>query len=205
MLFRLDQLSAPLSGIAVWGDSTTRGATATSVNERVTSQLAQVSGRIVSNCGIGSRPPAAIIRSFLGMPPRMHGWTHILFYGRVSNDTDAETVISAIEKAARHPAWGRTIITTPITGGYSDDFNPGGSMYPERVLVRDHVLAEYPDQTIDLHQILIDANDGSAGDLEDVANDVTPRSLRSDAIHHSDAGQLLIAQSFYDAIFARRW
>jgi len=54
-------------------------------------------------------------------------------------------------------------------------------------------------------QALADANDGSAGDLQDVADDVCPRSLRTDGIHLNAAGQDVFAAAMRTKLAAEGW
>jgi hypothetical protein len=52
--------------------------------------------------------------------------------------------------------------------------------------------AVYGARFIDVQQALMDANDGSAGDLADIANGITPRSLRNDVYHPNYAGRVVV-------------
>jgi hypothetical protein len=61
------------------------------------------------------------------------------------------------------------------------------------------------DKVITTHEAMKAANDGSAGDLEDVANDICPRSLREDGIHPNQAGQDVLAATIYAKLAARGW
>ncbi|USQ97228.1 SGNH/GDSL hydrolase family protein [Caulobacter sp. RL271] len=58
----------------------------------------------------------------------------------------------------------------------------------------------YGRRFIDINSALAAANDGSPGDLSDIAKGWTPRSLRFDAIHLNDAGYQVVADTIYAAI-----
>jgi len=48
-------------------------------------------------------------------------------------------------------------------------------------------------------------NDGSANDLQDVANNIVPRSLRSDAIHETEEGTAIRTKSIQQFIARKGW
>lgn len=60
--------------------------------------------------------------------------------------------------------------------------------------------ALYGRRFVDINAPLAAANDGSAGDLSDIAKGWTPRSLRYDDIHPNAAGRQIIADTLYAAI-----
>lgn len=206
-MIALDRLSAPKAAIIVWGDSTTAGATATNAAARVCSQLAVsfTPDRMVVNCGIGGESPMQIVDRLTAIPSEMMGLTHIFNLGRIETGMDDTDYISAVDAAMTFIPHSRRVICTATNGGYVDDYLSTGTKYAERIAVRSHILATYPNNFIDLQQVLLDANDGSANDLADLAEEVVPRSLRNDDIHHTDAAQLLIAQTFRDFVLAKGW
>lgn len=65
----------------------------------------------------------------------------------------------------------------------------------------------YPDAWVEVQDALWDANDGSAGDLEDVANGITPRSLREpgDGLHLNAAGSGVVAAQVVAKMTADGW
>lgn len=65
--------------------------------------------------------------------------------------------------------------------------------------------AHYGNRFVDLRAALLAAHNGSAGDLEDVAAGIPPRSLRSDQFHLNALGQAVTAQAFYTATLACGW
>lgn len=66
--------------------------------------------------------------------------------------------------------------------------------------LRDALATAFGVHYLDCNDDLAAANDGSAGDLSDVANGYTPRSLRGDNIHLNQAGQDVIFACVRDGL-----
>lgn len=86
-----------------------------------------------------------------------------------------------------------------------------GDSAPSRatILARNATLAAtLGDRFVDVFTALAEANDGSPTDLADVADSITPSSLRSDAVHLNDAGYAVVAAAFKaasDSMEAAGW
>jgi hypothetical protein len=65
-----------------------------------------------------------------------------------------------------------------------------------------HVGADHYVECLPLLQA---ANDGSANDLQDVSNNIVPRSLRVDVIHETSAGTNIRTQQIVDFINGKGW
>lgn len=72
---------------------------------------------------------------------------------------------------------------------------------------RDFIRNTYPDNHVQIYQALLDGNDGSAGDLADVAEGIFPRSLRAsgDSVHLVAAGYNIVAAQVVAKMTANGW
>lgn len=77
--------------------------------------------------------------------------------------------------------------------------------YDDSTALNARLKATYGARFVDVLSDLIGANDGSEGDLEDVASGYTPRSLRVDGVHLNDAGYAIVAAGFKAATDAMGW
>jgi lysophospholipase L1-like esterase len=203
--------------ISVWGDSQIVGATGTSAATRLCSVLARkfTPTRGVTNNGIGGESPTEVSNRVLAIPEHQRQWVHVFWFGAAQDSTtgagdgnDPQTYIDAVDAAMAHIPHGRKVMLTVTNAGAPNTSHlkdPEGSRYQARVQTTAHIIATYPDNYLDIHQILLDANDGSAGDLEDLAQEIVPRSLRNDGIHNTDAAQELIAEAIFQFIAAKGW
>jgi hypothetical protein len=75
------------------------------------------------------------------------------------------------------------------------------------------IKARWPNNWVDFNGPLQNGGDGSAGDLADIANGITPRSLRVkdsdntviDFLHPNSAGNTIEANALYAAVQSRGW
>lgn len=91
----------------------------------------------------------------------------------------------------------RFIIMTPVTG------NPANVTYCEQI--EEWASQTYRDRVLRIREFSFQFNDGTTGDLEDVAAGVIPRSLRIDTIHFTTAFHAKIAELVADEINRRGW
>jgi hypothetical protein len=148
--------------------------------------------------------------------------TAVLWMG--ANNIDQVTIVQAdIASAVSHfkTLGKRVIIMTPIIaiGDGSPAGSPGTpgaaiSLAPynplsQRVVNRNTIgtwiLNTYPNNSIDILQVLQAGGNNSVGDNEDIANGGTPRSLRYDLIHPNAAGDVIIANAVYNLLTANKW
>jgi hypothetical protein len=101
------------------------------------------------------------------------------------------------------------IITPPLGGnptpGTSTGEGIGTATYNNCVALEDWATAEYGDRVIKIREWLMQFNDGSADDLDDVAKGVVPRSLRLDIIHNTTISNGHIARRIAYEINRRSW
>jgi lysophospholipase L1-like esterase len=196
------------STICVWGDSRVVGSTGTNALTRVCSVFANkfTPTRKVVNCGIGGDTIRQQLDRILNMPQHQRDWCHIFFFGGVGQDFSASLFIGIVDRAMEFVPHDRKLLMGPTNSATPlHAKTPPGDRYQPRLDARAHVSTAYPNNWLDIHQVLMDANDGSAGDLDDIAQEFVPRSLRGDDVHHNDAGQEIIAEAWYQSVISRRW
>ncbi|RKR82663.1 hypothetical protein BDD43_2848 [Mucilaginibacter gracilis] len=82
----------------------------------------------------------------------------------------------------------------------------GGTGYNYIIQTNQALRDAYPDNFIDVRQLLIRSYDSSqAQDVIDHTNDIVPTSLRSDAVHLNTAGYGIVAQAIKDFLLFKNW
>lgn len=130
-------------------------------------------------------------------PERAGVW--IVWAGSNNNYTQAELVKAETRRIVGMNKSGRVILLSPLG---STSFPVG---HRQRDWLQDHaewLLAEYGDNAIDATALLIANHDGSAEDRADAGNGIHPLSMRSDIVHLSTAGNLVIAEAVYDKMIS---
>lgn len=131
--------------------------------------------------------------------------TQYIDLGMPDTNTSAQ-YIGAVDDVMAAIPHGRVVLCIPVAGDYSQ-FYPEGAAYQGRIEAAEYIRTTYPNNAFEIHQILLDANDGSAGDLVDVANEVIPRSLRiaGDNIHQNNAGHVVRAAAVDAFLDTKQW
>ena len=145
-------------------------------------------------------------------------WGNIIWAGRNSLTTDlsvddpansaaARSVRAMVENIASRT---KRFIIFPVTNGLNE--GRGSATYDLVRAHEDYLAATYPDNFLNIRRVLIDRGLELAGitptaqDLDDVAADTIPASLRSDYIHHTTAAYVkVIAPAVADFITAKGW
>lgn len=120
--------------------------------------------------------------------------THWLWLGR-NGAQSGHTVLGDIAAAVASLGHNRYLV-----GSLLVPTAPGSS-----TTVNAQLAATYGPRFVNVLQMLIDANDGSPTDLDDVADGYVPSSLRSDASHLNDDGYAIVAEGFHAAHVAMGW
>lgn len=143
-------------------------------------------------CPAGSRfvPQAAVA----GRPA-----VALIWAGR--NDAAApDTVRATIAAMAARAAGGRYLVGA-VPAGADDD----AGVLAGLAALNAALAAAHGDRFVDLVAALQAGHDGSPDDLADIAAGLTPRSLRSDAVHLNAAGNALARTVWHDAVLAMGW
>ncbi|QQR40382.1 SGNH/GDSL hydrolase family protein [Devosia rhizoryzae] len=146
-----------------------------------------------------SAPPASAFVPADALAYRQH--TAWIWVGR-NNIADPDTVEADIAAMVQSLGHSRYLVGSILNGEGeamgSDEFDMIASLNAD-------LAAQYGTRFVDLRAALMAAHDDSAGDLQDVATGVPPRSLRSNAIHLNLKGQAVVAQAFQAATLSRGW
>lgn len=137
--------------------------------------------------------------------------TFIIFLGRnnlslpndIIRDIDACVALQkTIEK--------RFLIITPPNGGtlstgQSTSEGTGSSTLTNIKQVEDYVVQKYGDKVLKVREFSYQFNNGSADDLDDVAKETVPRSLRIDGVHWTTTFHAHVAQWVANQLNTRGW
>jgi len=138
-------------------------------------------------------------------------YTEIIWMGRnnLDNIEQIKADIRAMVVVQKTVEKRYLIITPPLGGnptpGTSTGEGIGTATYNNCVALEDWATAEYGDRVIKIREWLMQFNDGSADDLDDVAKGVVPRSLRLDIIHNTTISNGHIARRIAYEINRRSW
>ena len=121
--------------------------------------------------------------------------------GRELDGPGIEAEINKLTSLLNHNRWLYIEPLIPAT------FTVGTAARDEYDETNEYLFGTFPENIVSTYAALKAANDGSAGDLEDIDSeyDVCPRSLRSDDIHPNGAGQDVHASLVEDALDTRGW
>lgn len=136
---------------------------------------------------------------FDGTPTR-YDYTLVIMDGGL--DDEATAAIAAIDGIVAHLTHARWVWVQPspsswILGSSERTYNDN-----QLAIIAAHVGGNHYVETLPGLQAL---NDGSAGDLADVANGLVPRSLRSDYIHENVLGEAGRSKIIADFIRSKGW
>ena len=141
-------------------------------------------------------------------------YTNIIWMGRndLNDGIDIEITKTAIRRmvALQKTTERRFLIITPPMGGtqvagQSTAEGIGTAKFNQCVALEDWATNEFGDRVIKIREWLMQFNNGSADDLDDVAKGVVPRSLRIDTQHNTTASNGFIAQRIAYEINRRAW
>ena len=128
-----------------------------------------------------------------------HGFDTWLIFMGANNITRPDEIQRDIAAAvnAMKPVDKRFLVMTPVTGD---------SRYVAQCeQVEDWASQTYGDRVLKIREFSFQFNDGSAGDLADVANGIIPRSLRVDNIHFTTFFHGKIAELVAAELNTRGW
>lgn len=190
-------LSAPT--VTAWGDSLTAGAGGTPWP----TQFAALSGVTTNNRGVGGNTSAQILTRFLAEPARFGDFT-VIWSGRNNVHTTGTTgpsfVLADIATMVSQLTTSNYLILGVLNGDYGGWDSVGGEEYADIISLNNSLAATYGNKFIDIRKILVDSyNPLSPQDVSDHARDITPTSLRSDALHLNTAGYAVVADAVYTA------
>lgn len=171
---------------AAWGDSLTAGTGGTPYPTTLSTLR---SGALVYNGGIGGEISTQIKDRMIAAPERYSTYA-LIWAGH--NNADAPTTVKAdiatMVGALTSPKY---LVLGLLTSSVSIK---GSAAYNTITTMNNELAVTYAGHYLDIRAALIAAYDpNNAQDVIDHANDVTPSSLRSDALHLNTAGYTLVA------------
>ncbi len=203
-----DYLIASMTPIVCFGDSLTqgvrnRGRSPLATTTSYPSQLEALQNRVVFNGGIGGQTSIQI-RERAEPDNFMNAAVNIIWMGR-NNYKDTDRVLADIESVANRVVGGRFAVLSILNGDYPPEHKDLDG-YKIIMGLNDTLSKRYGDKYIDVRsQLLAAANPNDPGDMADIADDVPPRSLRSDQLHLNDAGDTVIAKTVSEFLKKKGW
>jgi hypothetical protein len=137
--------------------------------------------------------------------------TLIVFLGR-NNLSEVDNIKRDIARcvALQKTAEKRFLIITPpnggtLTSGASTTEGTGSATLANIKAIEDWTVQEYGDRVLKVREYSFQFNNGSADDLDDVAKETVPRSLRIDSVHWTTALHGYVADWVENEITRRGW
>lgn len=126
-----------------------------------------------------------------------------VFWMGSNNFYDAAGVETDIALCVAFLSSGKFIVLALLNAGSEPRGSPS---YREITQLNASLAAAYPDNFIDVRQVLVDSYDpASAEDVRDHSNDVPPASLRNDDQHPNEAGYAIVAREVAGFIRTKGW
>ncbi len=183
-----------------WGNSIEAATGATIVANGYPGRLAAkyTPTRLGFPKGVGGETSTQILSRVTSQGSGLYpGNIHVL--GMLENDP-ANSVTAATTKANIATAIAQLGVHYFIRSGLPVCTDAAAASNAQITQLNTDLKALYGRRFVDINTPLAAANDGSAGDLSDIAKGWTPRSLRYDDIHLNNAGYQVVADALYPAI-----
>ena len=150
----------------------------------------------VFNLGIGGDTSIGIRTRFEIAPPEQVNADAIMIWAGRNNYSSMDQVKSDVARmVVRCPS---NFIVLAVLNGSFEPYPVTG--YLDITGLNSDLAATYGNRYWDVRSYRVSKHDQSAQDLTDVANDVVPTSLRSDAVHLNAAGYALVAAGLKDRL-----
>ncbi|GGF20940.1 Ig-like domain-containing protein [Hymenobacter cavernae] len=185
----VSSLAINTSTIAAWGDSFTD-----SNFGRYPSILSQLSGRTVTNLGVGGENSGLIANRMLA-DTQKRTWPTIIWAGR--NDPRNQSAQTKANIAAMVAALPHTdYLILSVCNGAGE--GKGTYEYQQIIALNNDLARIYGAHYLDVRSYLVSKYIAdNAQDAADYAADIPPTSLRRDFLHPNEAGSSLIANYIY--------
>ena len=187
--------------IAAWGDSLTAGHGTYKPGEKYPAVLATLTGRTVFNGGVGAEISTEIADRFMAAPKAAK--IVVIWSGR--NDYSQHDQVNAnIARmvAALTPDQHYLILGIINAEGEARGTEPYKSIAEENAAL----AATYGENYVPVREALVAlADPGKPADMANKADDIPPKSIRSDYLHLNAAGYAAVARIVADVIAKRGW
>lgn len=143
------------------------------------------------NAGVGSTTSSEIAAALIAYPDRSRSFT---IWAGHNNFRDPAQVLADVAAMVAAVGHGRYVVLGMVYADRPDEYI-GGVARPIKAGINATLAATYPGRYVEPAAILAARHNGTPQDLADVANGVTPTSLRApgDGIHISKAAAQIIA------------
>jgi hypothetical protein len=190
--------------IVAWGDSLTAGNEDGTGVTYPASLSSDLSGRPVSNQGVGGQTSIQIAARMLAATSTF-AETTIIWAGRnnyastTQVESDIASMVSSLGENSHY------LILSILNGSGSTEWS-GTTGYSQITSLNNYLATLYPGHYLDVRSYLIQRGLSDAGimpsaqDLTDIGHDVPPSDLRYDGIHLNGVGYTLIAQQIANFI-----
>ncbi len=194
-----------LDRVVAWGDSLTAGAGA-EFGHDFPAILRTVYGRETVNFGIGGQTSTEIKARMLNRLRGLDDGSVTLIWAGRNDMADPDRVVANVrDMVATLPEGARFLLLEVPNGGGAAE-RRGEAAYEQVRRLNETLAGAFPANIVPVRARLVAYyRADSPGDLEDVAHDVVPRSLRSDDIHLNNRGQAVIAALVDEALTRRGW
>lgn len=181
--------------VFAWGDSFTAGLSSKYNYPAYLRQLAQMG---VVNKGVGSTTSTEIAQMMLATKSSFNSGA-IIWAGR-NNFRDTAQVKADIAKMVGALKTNRFLVLGIVNRNNAAE-RKGGVDYEMIIKLNKSLALQYGEHFIDIRQHLVDSyNPNDAADVSNHEADVTPTSLRSDALHLNELGYQVVAEKIYTKI-----
>lgn len=128
----------------------------------------------------------------------------ILWLGR-NNYGDTNIVLSDLKACTdKIQRLGCKFIVMTVMNGDNPGEERGGGEYSKIIKLNNLIKAEYPSQYVDIRRSVVDSyNSNDDTDRKYYERDITPPSLRGDAVHLNKTGYRLVAKILYQNMLAQ--
>lgn len=130
-------------------------------------------------------------------------YDHLIWVGR-NNYSQTSAILADVAAMVAAIPHDRYMVLSVTNGSAAAERNTGAD-YHYFTEVRDQLSALYGARFVDVRQALVDAYDsGIPQDVTDHTEDTTPSTCRSDAVHLSAKGDLVVAQQITNRLMVQR-
>jgi len=189
--------TVPLIG---WGDSMTYQLQWGSLPALLRAQFGPTQAFI--SMGVGGETSTQVKARMLA-DSGTKNYDHVIWVGRNNYSQTAQIISDVAEMVAAIPH--DRYMALSVTNGSAAAERLGGADHHYFTDARDALAAAYGVRFVDVRQALVDAYDsGTPQDVTDHTDDTTPSTCRSDAVHLSAKGDLVVAQQIISRLIAQR-
>lgn len=180
----------PSGNISCWGDSLTA--------KQYPYYLGKLNPGIPTyNGGVGGETSTQIKTRLLAATDKL-GDVTIIWAGANNVDAEPNTVISDIAEMVAALATDKYLVLSVIG---TDSATIGSGYHTDIQTVNNALSSTYGNKYVNIHQVLLDNYDPeNPQDVLDIANDITPSSLRIDNIHLTAEGYEIVANAIQSAL-----